>query len=61
MGWNGLTIQTILVLEYKKRNECKILHSSTKLIASVSDINNVSKNFDKNKKLGNIGLFWMQL
>ena len=59
MGWNGLTIQTILVLEYKKRNECKILHSSTKLIASVSDINNVSKNFDKNKKLGNIGLFWM--
>ena len=61
MSWNGLGIQTILVLEYKKRNDCKILHSSTKLIASDSDIDNASKNFDKNKKLGNIGLFWMQL
>ena len=26
-------VQTILVLEYKKRNDCKIFHSSTKLIA----------------------------
>ena len=27
-------VQTILVLDYKKRNDCKIFHSSTKLIAS---------------------------
>ena len=30
--------QSILVLDYKKRNTCKIFHSSTKLIASNSDI-----------------------
>ena len=32
-------VQTILVLEYKKRNDFKIFHSSDKLIASDSDIN----------------------
>ena len=32
-------ILTILVLEYKKRNNSKIFHSSTKLIASDSDVN----------------------
>ena len=26
--------ETIIVLEYRKRNDCKIFHSSTKLIAS---------------------------
>ena len=31
-------VQIILVLEYKKRNDCKIFHLSTKLIASDSDI-----------------------
>ena len=31
-------VETILVLKYKKRNDCKIFHSSTKLIASNSDI-----------------------
>ena len=31
-------VETILVLEYKKRNDCKIFHSSAKLIASDSDI-----------------------
>ena len=31
-------VQTILVLEYKKRNDHKIFHSSTNLIASDSDI-----------------------
>ena len=31
-------VQTILVLDYKKRNHCKIFHSCTKLIASDSDI-----------------------
>ena len=30
-------VQTILVLDYKKRNDCKILYSCTKLIASNSD------------------------
>ena len=33
-----LEVQAILVLEYKNRNDCKILHSSVKLIASDSDI-----------------------
>ena len=32
-------VQTILVLDYKKRNDCKIFHSSAKLITSDSDIN----------------------
>ena len=32
-------VHTILVLDYKKRNNCKIFHSSAKLIASDSDIN----------------------
>ena len=31
-------VQATLVLEYKKRSDCKIFHSSTKLIASNSDI-----------------------
>ena len=31
-------VQTILVLKYKKRNELKTFHSSVKLIASDSDI-----------------------
>ena len=30
--------QTVLVLDYKKRNGCKIFHSSTKLNANDSDI-----------------------
>ena len=33
-----LKAQPVLVLDYKKRNDCKIFHSSTKLIASDSDI-----------------------
>ena len=36
-------VQTILVLEYKKRNGCKIFHSCTKLIASDSDIDEAFK------------------
>ena len=31
-------VQTMLVLEYKKRNDRKIFHSNAKLIASDSDI-----------------------
>ena len=33
----NLKAQAILVLEYKKRNDLKIFHSSAKLIASDSD------------------------
>ena len=35
--------QTILFLDYKKRNACKIFHSSAKLIASDSDIKKAFK------------------
>ena len=34
-------VQTILVLDYKKTNDCKIIHLCTKLIASNSDLNEV--------------------
>ena len=36
-------VQALLVLDSKKRNYHKILHSSTKLIASVSDVDEVFK------------------
>ena len=36
-------VQAILVLEYKKRNDRKIFHSCTKLIASDSDIDEAFK------------------
>ena len=36
-------VQTILVLEYKKNNNCKIFHLCTKLTASDSDINETFK------------------
>ena len=36
-------VQTILVLDYKKRNDCKIFHSSTKLIANDSGIDEAFK------------------
>ena len=35
--------QTILVLDYKKRNDCKIFHSSAKVIASDSGIDEAFK------------------
>ena len=34
-------VQTILVLDYKKTNDCKIIHLCPKLIASNSDLNEV--------------------
>ena len=37
------TILVLLVLDYKKRNDCKIFHSSAKLIANDSDIDEASK------------------
>ena len=36
-------VQTILVLDYKKRNDRKIFHSSAKLAASNSDIDEAFK------------------
>ena len=36
-------VQALLVLDSKKRNYHKIFHSSTKLIASVSDVDEVFK------------------
>ena len=36
-------VQTILVLHYKKRNDHKIFHSSPKVIASNSDIDEAFK------------------
>ena len=36
-------VQTILVLDYKKRNNFKIFHSSAELIASDSDIDEAFK------------------
>ena len=38
-GLKKFKVQTILVLHYKKRNDCKIFQSSAKLITSDSDIN----------------------
>ena len=36
-------VQKILVLDYKKRNNCKIFHSRAKLTASDSDIDEAFK------------------
>ena len=36
-------VQTILVLDYKKRNDCKIFHSRTKLIVSDSNTDEAFK------------------
>ena len=48
-------VQKILVLDYKKRNDCKIFHSSAKLIASDSDTDEAFKSIHQsimtNKKL----------
>ena len=49
-------VQTILVLNFKKRNDCKIFHSSAKLIVSDSDIDEEFKSMHqsimaKTKKL----------
>ena len=40
---NKFKVQKILALEYKKRNGCKISHSSAKLNASDSDIDEAFK------------------
>ena len=38
MSWKKFKVQKILVLDYKKRNNHKIFHSSAKRIGSDSDI-----------------------
>ena len=40
-------VQAGLVLDYKKINDRKIFHSSTKLIASYSDIDEAFKSMDQ--------------
>ena len=42
-----IKVQTILVLDYKKRKGCKTFHSSMKLTASDSDIDEVFKSTDQ--------------
>ena len=42
-GLKRVKVQTILVLEYKKASDHKVFHSSAKLIASDSDINEAFK------------------
>ena len=41
-------VQTILVLDYKKRKDRKIFHSSAKLIAIDSDIDEAFKSLHQN-------------
>ena len=36
-------VQTILVLDYKKRNDCQTFHSGAKVIANDSDIDKTFK------------------
>ena len=40
-------IQTMLVLEFKKKNDRKIFHSTAKLISSDSDINEAFKSMNQ--------------
>ena len=47
-GLKKFKVQTILVLDYKKRNDNKIFHSSAKLIASDSDIEKTFKSMHQN-------------
>ena len=48
-------VQVILVLDHKRRNDCKLFHSSGKLIASDSDIDEAFKSMHQSimKKLKN--------
>ena len=45
--WKKFEVKAVLVVDYKKRNEHKILHSSTKLIASDSDIDEAFKSMHR--------------
>ena len=51
--WNELKkfeVQTIVFLDFKKRNDCKIFHSSAKLIANDSDIEETFKSMRQSVK-----------
>ena len=57
-------VQTKLVLAYMNKNECKIVHSSAKLITSDSDIDEVFKSMHQSIMteiimLVKTGLSWM--
>ena len=57
-------VQTILVLDYKTRNDRKIVHSSTKLTASDSDTDEAFKSMHQiiiTKMKKRIGISQMQL
>ena len=47
-GLKKTKVQTLLVIGYKKRNDHKIFHSSTKLIASDSEIDEAFKFMHQN-------------
>ena len=53
--WKKSEVQKILVLDYKKRNNCKIFNSSFKLIAMDLDIDeavvSIHQSITKNKNL----------
>ena len=51
-------VQIILVLDYKKRNDRKIFHSSIKLIASDSDIDEAFKSMYQSIMIKNKKLCW---
>ena len=46
-----LKVQAMLVLEYNKRNDCKIFHSSTNLIAKNSGIDKAVISMHQNRGL----------
>ena len=56
-------VHTILVIDYKKGNDYKIFHSSAKLIACDSDIDEAFKSMDKNvvTKVKNYKKYWIVL
>ena len=43
MSWKKFELQSILVWEYKKKNDRQIFHSSAKLIASDTEIDEAFK------------------
>ena len=40
-------VQAVFVLDYKKRNDCKIFYLSSKQVASYSDIDEAFKSMDQ--------------
>ena len=48
MSWKKFKVQTISVLDYKRRNDHRIFHSNAKLIISDSDIDEAFKSMHQN-------------